>query len=215
MSGEIERTNGVGWCILRVTPSRTLQLAAALADGGFNVWTPIEAVKVSKRGRLESTSRPMLPSFVFASADRLAELMDLSHSPSPTYLVWDAEQRRMVAKGYPYFRIFRPSARPIPDHELTALRRIEGRRKPRGKVPMYKAGDPVKLTEGVYGGLRGVVVEVRKKSEVRVRIPGSTYEFDVQAWILIPDPDGPLDADGDIHHNRAQSERVNSFKDAA
>jgi transcription antitermination factor NusG len=187
------------WYIMQVVPSRTIQLATALPDAGVEAWTPVETVRGEppklkefekprpRRKVPEFITRPLLPSIVFARAEHLAQLIEMARAPVQTYQVWDPALRRLVLKGYPFFRIFRPDARPIEDRELAHLRKLEGRRKPRGSVKVWKPGDRVRMTEGAYGGLRGVVVAVKKKSEITVRIAGSIYEFDVQAWILIPD----------------------------
>jgi len=207
MSGGEKPMSG-SWCILRTLPSRTLQLAISLADAGFEVWTPVESIKPAppKRGPDERPSRPrklpalvtrpLLPSFVFARADRLAELLALSRSPAQLYRVWDTEQRRMVVRGHPFFRLFH-AGDDIPlvtDDQLAPLRRIASRRKPRGKPRVFSAGDQVKLIEGAFAGLTGTVQEMRGKF-AKVLFPGSTQAFDFFPWVLIP----VVDPAGEVH----------------
>lgn len=187
------------WRILETAPNRTIALAEALKDAGMGAWTPTETVKgePAKLKEFEAPRRPrkvpefvtraLLPSIVFAPAEHLAQLADMARSPAQTFQVYDAEVGRMVTKGHPYFRIFRADSPPVPDRELEFLRQRAARRKPRGKVQSFAVGDAIKMTEGAYGGLRGSVVAVVSKSQIKIRVPGWIYEPVVQAWILIPD----------------------------
>lgn len=211
-----------GWCILETAPNRTLALATALTDAGIVNWTPTETVKgeppkakefeAPRRPRKvpDFVTRPLLPSIVFARAEHLGQLMAMARSPAQTYQAWDAAIRRMVTKGHPHFHIFCPGSRPIADSELDALRRIEGRRKPRGKVKAFTIGDAIKMTEGAYGGLRGTVVAVVSKSQIKIRVEGWKYEPIVQAWILLAD----VDNSREVHHSAPKSEQASSAKAA-
>lgn len=159
------------WCILRTAPRQTIDLARSLSEAGYETWTPVEAVKVERRGKIVEEPRALIPSFVFADAAALAELVALSRSPSLLYQVWDSDQRRMVTKGVPQFTPFKTESGfgMIDDRDLAHLRLIERRRKPRGQIRLYAVGDRVKLTEGAYEGLAGIVTAVRgKKAEVSI-----------------------------------------------
>lgn len=183
---------GKDWCILRCSGVSTLRLADSLVSSGIEAWTPREEIRKLVRGKCEWVATPMFPSFVFAQAGKLSELLELTRSPSPSYMAWDSELRRMVMRGHPFFRLFHigDDYRSIPDSELDPVRRIEGRRnrKPRGKPKTYVAGDKVRLTVGAYEGLRGVVAGVKGKM-VDVQFPGSKLEFQFYAHVLIPDVD--------------------------
>lgn len=183
------------WAILRMAATSTLRVAQSLADAGFDTWTPAEEIQKTVRGKIEWTKVPMLPTFVFADASRLVELVALARCPM-TYQVWDSAQQRMTTKGTPFFRLFQVDGdiETIPGRELEPLRRIEGRRKrkPRGKPRDWIVGDRVRLTEGAYEGLRGRIVEVKGKRVV-VFIPGSSFSFEVSAFVPIPDVDGVTD----------------------
>lgn len=204
------------WLILRTSPVHTMALADALNYAGLEAWTPVETVKVEPkqpepwekpraRRRVASiVTRPMLATFVFADASRLVDLARLSHSPASTYQVWDDAAQRMVRKVRPFFTLFDAGARPIPDRALSPIRTIAGRRrKPRGEMVAIKAGDPVRLTEGAYEGLRGEVLSVSGK-KAKVRFPGSHFAFDIQIWLLKPD----LDLAPQINQKGVQAERA-------
>lgn len=194
------------WCILRTASRSTLRLAESLAEEGYEAWTPIETVKPNapaqgQRPRREKVdpdglvTRAMLPSFVFAKADRERDLLTLSRSPSMTYLIWDRDKRRMVVRGHPFFRLFHDAegVAKVPDRALAPLRNIaQRRRKPRGVMPTWAVGDRVKLTEGCFGGLSGEVVELmgKKGKEVRVVFPGWPQAATFSAWALVSDLTG-------------------------
>ena len=149
------------WCILRCSNCKTLELSASLVDAGYEAWSPAETVsRRARRGnKREDVRKPLIASFVFAKADRMDDLLALSHSPTLNYQVWDTEQRRMVTRGHPYFRV--SHLRLIPDTQLSNLRAVERKRRPKGKSIAFEPGVVVRITEGGFEGLVGVVEECR------------------------------------------------------
>lgn len=206
------------WAILSTAPGSTLELATSLVDAGFEAWAPVETVTpvprtvepwekpLRPRKLPASVTRPMLPSFVFANADRRNDLAALARSPALTYRVWDAEKRRMVTRGHPFFRLFHIGDHypVLPDAALEVLRvreRCKGR-KPRGKRSVtFNEGDAVKLIDGAGQGLRGIVRRM-KGHLVVVSFPGSPFDWDIPAVALALD----LDAPGSIHVGGTLSE---------
>lgn len=134
-----------GWCILRTSGRNTLPLAEALAEAGFEAWAPSEAKRAPRTKCVRMVA--MMPTFVFAGADRLEELCRLADSP---------------AQDVP-FSVFRylDKIPLIADAELAGLRRAERR----GEVDAFGAdfgpGDVVRATEGPYTGHSGTVARVK------------------------------------------------------
>lgn len=204
------------WIVLQSSPSDTIALADALKDAGFDVWTPVETVRVEpprveswekrparKPNRPDIVTRPLIPSMVFARFVHLSDLLVLSHAPALQYRVYDHDKRRMVTRGHPRFWLFDPDARPIADRELDGLRAIASRRrKPRGKVEPFNPGDKVRLTEGAYEGLSGTVVRTEGKLTV-VDFSAGRFDLKIQTWLLKAD----LDESTHVHVKDAQSER--------
>jgi len=177
------------WCILRMSAGSTLNVAKGLAEAGFEVWTPIE--RQVKRVRASRTrvehDVPMLPSFVFARDDRLLDLLAASKSPALTYQQWDAEQKRMVTKGVPFFRVFRylEGYPRIADRHLDPLRQAEQRRKPREKRKRLAIGAEVKYPDAGFDGLIGKV-EAMQGRYALVCFPGFHIPVKITPDCLIP-----------------------------
>lgn len=177
------------WCILRTAPSRTLPLASALVDAGYEAWTPQE-LQVRRVGRQRDrvdVPVPVTPAIVFARYDRLADLIALSRSPSQTYLIWDKELRRMVSRGVPYFTVFRhlDSYPGVADRALNPLRLAEQRRKPRALARVFKQGDPVTYADAGFEGLIGKVEANRGRYSL-VIFPGFSIPIQFDPRHLIP-----------------------------
>lgn len=187
------------WCILTMSPGRTIPVARALIDAGFTVWTPTEV-----RQRLAGRQRKAIeqdcaitPSFVFADYAQRIDLAALSRSPSQTYRKWDSALRRMVEHGVPHFSMFRArSGLPwISDASLEPLRAIEARllilsdrrreqARQKGAVPRFSAGEIVRVSDGAFGGLDLVVTQANRGKMVSVDYTGWTRSIEISAWTL-------------------------------
>ncbi len=93
---------GKDWCILRTSGARTLRLADSLRDDGIEAWTPSRTVRRPIPGqrrelvlgrvlKKRDVAVPILATFVFADAERLRDLADLSLreiKPQPEFSVF-------------------------------------------------------------------------------------------------------------------------------
>lgn len=201
------------WCILRCSGGSTLGLAKSLSDAGFEVWSPIEIHerRSPKTRKREEVISALMPSFVFARAQHIADLIDLSRSPTLNYQVWNKEQRRMVTKGHPVFRLFRSDGGypTVSDRELQPLRLAEKRTAPKPVGKVFNSGDRIKLTEGGFAGLSGIV-ERTKGAFASVMFPGFNIPVKIATWMLIAD----IDPHATIHVSRSLSEQALSAKAA-
>ena len=109
------------WCILRTAAPRTLSLAAALAEAGYDVWTPSRMQKrrtLRGKTKLTEVEVPLMPTFVFVRANRLEDLRIAL---------------RMPVCPYPAFSIFHFLGKPprVENSEIERLRTEELRGRPR------------------------------------------------------------------------------------
>ena len=152
-----------GWIILRTSGPRTLKLAASLNAAGVDAWTPIGTARRRARGQKNrrDVPAPITPTFVFARAHHLADL--LRHAAVP-------------ARQHPDFSILHDRARVpvIHDASLVPLRQAEegARLQQRKSAPRSaRLGASVTLTSGAFAGMTGLV-ESSSEREAAVNFGG-------------------------------------------
>lgn len=165
------------WCILRTSPGRTLGLLAALSAAGFDAWTPRQT-QSRRRPRSKVTVElevPIAPTFVFV---RAAHVRDL------------AAAEAALVNPFPAFSIFRHGGRIplIADGEVDGLRQAEDRAQlqaRRKKRSAYVMGQRVRVGDGAFAGLTGVVEEGGDKFALIAF--GSTFRMRIATWLLSAD----------------------------
>jgi transcription antitermination factor NusG len=135
------------WLILRCAGRSTLPLAESLSRGGFQVWTPsaTQVRRVPRKNFRHNVTLPMMPSFVFARADRLVDLLDMANA-------------RKVHR-HPSFTVFHylDQIPLVADRDLEPLRMAEKRAVPVAKRPTFNRGQTVRVPTGAFEGLSGIV----------------------------------------------------------
>lgn len=169
-----------GWCILRMTSAETLRVRDGLAKMGFDVWTPTER----KTGRMPRTRTAydkefaLMPSYVFANVSHLDDLLRISmlpHSDNPRFTMFRYQG------GIPL----------IDDSQLAALRAEEDRRagifeRLKRKVrrgPVLDSGEHVRMTEGGFAGLSGIVEDMQGQYAL-VSFPGYHTPIKISSLLL-------------------------------
>lgn len=164
------------WLILRCSGRATLRLAESLAADGFVTWTPRrrEIVRRARWNAKREVVRPLLPSFVFADAGRQSDLEDIEAAPG---------------KRYPNFSLFRHCDRvpSIPDHALEPLRSAEGRAVPPQKRKLYARGSLVRVPEGAFAGMSGIVEG--DDGKLALVCFGGMIRVKISSFLLRPDRD--------------------------
>jgi len=166
-----------GWCILRTSPARTLPLAASLVAAGVEAWSPTQMVTRRmgrKRERVEQAA-PVTATFVFARVHHLADLLALAKSPT---------------SPHPAFSVFRHRDRiPVVDNRsLNPLRAIEERERTRKMKATREAipcGTRLRMEEGAFAGMTGVV-EGGNEKEAMVNF-GAGFVVKIATWIVRTD----------------------------
>lgn len=166
------------WAILRTAGASTIRLAQTLTAAGIEAWTPTEArMKRLPRSKAQrEITAPILPTFVFARADRIVELRALA---------------KATKKAQPDFSVFvyRGGERAVSDEDLEPLRQAERdaahqarKRKQADPIPV---GTEVRVETGVGAGLEGVVGRSSKKETI-VLFPTSAIPLTIATSILQP-----------------------------
>ena len=160
------------WCVLRTSGRHTLRLAKSLADAGLEVWTPIEekTIRVPRMNVRRPITLPIMPSYVFASAEHLVDLIQISDGMKPI--------------GVPDFSLMRlgDNIPIIEDHLLNGLRTLEQKRAPKKKSRKLPVGLNVTVGQagGAWAGMSGKVEQSGERYTLvcfdnRLTVKISTY----------------------------------------
>lgn len=149
---------GRQWCILRTSGRTTISLAESLAKDGFDAWTPIETRKVCiPRANVKREVRlPIMPSYVFAGSRHLTDLLQLAAMP-----VRPRRGAGLMDAAHVAFHVLHcfGGIPIIEDRHLASLRRLEAKRTPvRRAAYAFPQNSTARVDEGVYGGMKGVVI---------------------------------------------------------
>ena len=134
-----------------------MRLAQTLCEDGFDAWTPIETrtVRVPRINLKRELRLPIMPSYVFAKAANLIDLILLSDMP-----VKPRRGNGLQQPAHHDFRVMRcGSGIPtVTDADLAELRKIEAKRTPRKKAAKaFPHGADVRVEGGSFGGMAGIV----------------------------------------------------------
>lgn len=161
------------WCILRMAGPRTLAVAESLKQAGYDAWTPVgfSSKRKSRNPAKERALVPVMPTYVFARASHLLDLM--------------AEVRR-PSSAHPAFSVFRWHDRVplIADCSLDFLRRAERRQRPPKAEREFTKGEMVRIEDGGFAGMSGIV-ETGKGQYTMVCFPGFNVPIKVSTLLLL------------------------------
>lgn len=174
------------WIILRTKGRQTLSLARSLAEDGFEVWTPARTkiIHIPKHNARREVTLPILASFLFARSAHLIDLLQLAELP-----VKPRRGAGLRQPAHPDFSVFHYGER-IPlvsESELAGLRALEAKLAVpilKRKAKPYARGDLVRMDEGSFAGMTGVVQSSsRGVAEVCF---GGRHTVKINAFILQP-----------------------------
>jgi transcription antitermination factor NusG len=153
------------WVILRTSGRHTLRLAETLSEDGLEAWTPVETrnIRIPRANVRRTVQLPIMPSYVFARAHNLIDLIQLSAlRPIPRRVSCRPCDRGEEWRPYHAdFSVMRYHDRipVIADGHLQSLRTIEAKRAPkkRGTPLMPGLSVRVKQEGGSFAGMKGRV----------------------------------------------------------
>lgn len=186
---------GKRWCILRTSGRTTIGLSESLSKDGFEVWTPVETRKVTvPRANVKREVRlPIMPSYVFAASHHLADLIMLGSLP-----VRPRRGAGLMEAAHAAFHVLHcfGGIPIIEDRHLSSLRRLEAKRTPiRRAAYAFPLNSEAKVNEGIYGGMKGVVL--RSSLAATTLDFGNGWRTQIPTSILSP-------ADVEQHSNTAK-----------
>jgi hypothetical protein len=176
------------WIILRCAGRSTLPLAESLAEDGFEVWTPVETIKVNvpRMTVKREARRPIMPSYAFAGVAHLVDLLQLAAMP--------VKPRRGAGfrlAAHPDFSVLHAFGRipMVADRHLDELRKLEARRTPR-KIAAYAYPKNqqvrVKPEGGSTQGKVGIVIR-STPAKTQIICTGDRYPIEIPTSFLEPD----------------------------
>jgi transcription antitermination factor NusG len=144
------------WCILRCRGAATLRLAESLTDDGLEAWSPRETrkIRIPRMNVRRDVVLPLLPSYVFAKASQLVELLQLSAMPIKPRR---GAQSEASHADFSVMHCFGKLPL-VADTDLNGLRSLEAKLTPRKKAEhSFPEGAEVKVESGSFGGMVGCV----------------------------------------------------------
>lgn len=173
------------WFIIRTASADTLKVNDGLLAHGFEVWTPIE----HRRGKMPRTRKiydkrfALMPSYCFARVYQIDALLTFAAMPT---------------RDFPSFSVFtfKGGVPLVADDQLTGLREEEARtqrvfhraKRRDAKGIRFDPGDPIKLTDGPFAGMSGVVEGTQGQyTLVEMQIFGRAFPMKVASLLLLPD----------------------------
>lgn len=183
MTNRIDRADA--WCILRTSGGRTLPLARSLQAAGFEVWTPSMVVmrRLPRRRQRIERDAPILPTFVFARAERLQDLLQAMSDPRtdhPPFSLFRHAGRFPLVTSDQIASLHDEEDRAADVHRRTRERERAAERRATCAVPVV--GSEVRLPFHAFTGLVGTVESVKGKSAVVNFGGGRTIT--IGAWLL-------------------------------
>ncbi len=169
--------DGDDWVILRMAGPRTLTVVRSLEQAGFEVWTPVQTtrMRVPRSKRMVEKQTAILPTFAFARANRVRDLLAILALP---------------VNPHPRFSVLRHDGRVpmVNERQMQTLRAAEASAKRallKKTRRVIEPGTAVHMEEGSYAGLRGVVERGDGKFAT-VRL-GGKLSVKIATFLLIPD----------------------------
>ena len=121
---------------------------------GYDVFLPRRSQRVIRGGRSRSVDRPLFPNYLFVETD-LARDHRLTIVRIPEVL-------RILGYGD------RPS--PIPREQIESLQTMVRQQAPLASFPYLECGQKVRITEGPFRNVVGILVERRGESRLVISV---------------------------------------------
>lgn len=154
----------VRWYAIRVSYGRVMKFVAHLQDVGIESFVPMCRKNVVKGGKTETKILPAVSNLCFVHADKtVIDDIFLSMGDNKTaHYIWDKATRQPVFVPDKPMEDFMQISQVMSD-DVLYLKDI---------TMKLRAGQKVKVTDGPFKGVEGVVIRVKRSRRVVVDFPG-------------------------------------------
>ena len=158
MEGEVH------WHAIRVTYSRELKFQASLNEAGFQTFVPMCRKKIERNGKQLTVTVPAISNlcFVRTSYPELRSFMDSLGEANPARFIWDKSTRKPIIVPDKAMADFIQISLTMSD-EVLFLKEVSQK---------LREGQKVRIIEGPFKGVEGIVVRIKKSRRVMVELPG-------------------------------------------
>jgi transcriptional antiterminator RfaH len=134
------------WFVVQVMPQSERRVASILEYKGYQQFSPTYLVRKRWSDRIKSREAPLFPGYVFVRSPAAGVRGLVSSTPGVTRILG-----------------FGGSPCPVPDREMTAIRRLslQGQAFP---IPYVEVGQRVEIREGPFAGVVGIVRRIKSRS---------------------------------------------------
>jgi hypothetical protein len=186
----------MNWCILRTSGPRTLPLVRSLRKANIVAWTPT-AQQRKRRPRSDNyrdVAAAVLPTFAFARAEHLPELLAIQHAPisdHPPFTVLQHRDRFPLVADEALEPLRQYEEKLAHDWEefLKAARIAQKKSKRRRGTEARRAyvlGQIVRVPDTAFEGLDGEIIEVKNNGELVLSFHGFATTATVDSCLVEP-----------------------------
>ena len=152
------------WYAIRVTYSRELKFQTRLNEAGFETFVPMCRKKIEKNGKTVTKIVPAVANlcFVKTSYEELRRYMCDLGEGCPARFIWDKSTRNPIVVPDKAMEDFMVISRTMSD-EVLYLKEVSAK---------LREGQKVRITDGPFKGVEGIVVRIKKSRRVMVELPG-------------------------------------------
>lgn len=156
--------NQLKWHAIRVTYSRELKFQTCLQEAGFETFIPMCSKKIEKNGTHKNVQVPAISNlcFVKASYADLRAFMDSLGEANPARFIWDKSTRKPIIVPEKSMSDFIKISLSMSD-EIIFLQEVSDK---------LREGQKVRIVEGLFKGVEGTIVRIRRSRRVMVELPG-------------------------------------------
>lgn len=154
----------MSWFAIRVTYSRELKFQQQLREAGFETFVPMQKKKIERDGNKKEILVPAVSNLCFVNAEKsqLDEFFKELGEVSPARYIWDKATRKPIVVPDKAMQDFIHVTKLMAD-EVMYLTEITSK---------LAKGQRVRVVNGPFKGVEGVVLRVKKSRRVVVDLPG-------------------------------------------